>query len=564
MDDLLALEATATGTGPAPFRPATPLKVAAWSKYLEGHPDQGFASYIVRGITQGFHIGASRAAIQFKSADRNLQSVQANPTLVEQHIQEEVRAFRLRGPLPPVLASTCHTSPIGLIPKPNQPGEWRLIVDLSSPMWGSTNDAIGSDICSLRYASLDDAAAMVRRLGTGTLLAKLDLKKAYRMIPVHPDDHALLGIKWGPNVYIDTALPFGLRSAPKIFSAVADALAWAMHCNGIQWHLHYLDDFLFVGPPKEPVCAQALRTALDTCEELGMPVAFNKVDGPSTRLTFLGIQVDSGTGELSLPPPKLQRIKSTIQAWLSANRKATTKRELQSPIGLLSHAATVVPPGRTFLRQLIDAAKIGSRPSHFIRLNAEVRSDLQWWSCFLESWNGRSLLPPALPSVTVTADASGSWGCGAFSSDHQWFQVQWPESWASVHIAAKEMVPVVLAVAVWGKRWVGQAVRVNSDNMAVVATLKSGACQDQALMHLMRCLHFFAAYYQLKIMAAHVPGKDNAVADALSRNDYARFSSVVPQCQPVHRQSHRLFRTCCCSVGQTGPRPVGGGCSNVL
>ena len=168
MDDLLALEATATGTGPAPFRPATPLKVAAWSKYLEGHPDQGFASYIVRGITQGFHIGASRAAIQFKSADRNLQSVQANPTLVEQHIHEEVRAFRLRGPLPPVLASTCHTSPIGLISKPNQPGEWRLIVDLSSPMGGSINDAIGSDICSLRYASLDDAAAMVRRLGTGT------------------------------------------------------------------------------------------------------------------------------------------------------------------------------------------------------------------------------------------------------------------------------------------------------------------------------------------------------------------------------------------------------------
>ena len=216
------------------------------------------------------------------------------------------------------------------------------------------------------------------------------------MIPVHPDDHALLGIKWVPNVHIDTALPFGLRSAPKIFSAVADALAWAMHCNGIQWHLHYLDDFLFVGPPKEPVCAQALRTALDTCEELGMPVAFNKVDGPSTRLTFLGIQVDSGTGELSLPPPKLQRIKSTIQAWLSANRKATTKRELQSLIGLLSHAATVVPPGRTFLRQLIDAAKIGSRPSQFIRLNAEVRSDLQWWSCFLESRNGALITTPRI------------------------------------------------------------------------------------------------------------------------------------------------------------------------
>jgi hypothetical protein len=74
-------------------------------------------------------------------------------------------------------------------------------------------------------------------------------------------------------------------------------------------------------------------------------------------------------------------------------------------------------------------------------------------------------------------------------------------------------------------------VLVKSDNMAVVAVLKSGACQDQSLMHLMRCLHFFAAFYQLQVTAAHVPGKDNVAADALSRNDYTRFSSVVPQCR---------------------------------
>ena len=288
MDDLLALEATATGTGPAPFVPATPLRVAAWSKYLQDHPDQRFANYIVKGITEGFHIGASRE-IPFRPVGRNLQSVRANPAIVDRHVQEEVQTFRLRGLLPPELAGTCHTSPIGLIPKPNRPGEWRLIVDLSAPSGGSVNDAISSDICSLRYASLDDAAVMVRQLGTGTLLTKLDLKKAYRMIPVHADDHALLGIQWGTCVYIDTALPFGLRSAPHIFSAVADALAWALHCNGVQWHLHYLDDFLFVGPPGEPICAWALKRALDTCQELGMPVAFNKVEGPSSRLTFLGI-----------------------------------------------------------------------------------------------------------------------------------------------------------------------------------------------------------------------------------------------------------------------------------
>ena len=54
---------------------------------------------------------------------------------------------------------------------------------------------------------------------------KLDLKDAYRMVPVHPDDQHLLGISWRDGIYVDRALPFGLRSAPKLFSTVADALA---------------------------------------------------------------------------------------------------------------------------------------------------------------------------------------------------------------------------------------------------------------------------------------------------------------------------------------------------
>ena len=527
MEDLLALEATATGRGPAPFVPATPLKPAAWHNYLVRHPDQGFAQYILTGFQQGFHIGVDRAHLQFQRATRNLRSVVQNHQIVEQHIREETEAGRLLGPLPPQLAALCHISPIGLIPKTNQPGKWRLIVDLSTPQGASINDAIDSSHCSLHYASMEDAVQVVRHLGPGTLLAKLDLRKAYRVIPVHPDDHALLGIKWESQVYIDTALPFGLCSAPKIFSAVADALAWAFHCRGICWQLHYLDDFLFFGPPGQGSCTQALRTALDTCQELGMPVAMDKVEGPASKLTFLGIQVDTRVGELSLPPVKLTRTLQLVQSWLG--RRAATKRQLQSLIGSLSHAATVVSPGRTFLRRLIDLAKSVHKPHHFVRLNEVVRSDLHWWSCFLVRWNGRSLILPEEPSTTIYTDASGSWGCGALLSNGQWFQLQWPTSWEAVHIAAKEMVPIAVAVAVWGRQLSGQSLLVKSDNMAVVAALRSGSCKDQLLMHLLRCLHFFSAHFQLRVQASHIPGSCNDAADALSRNSLGYFRSIVPQ-----------------------------------
>lgn len=109
----------------------------------------------------------------------------------------------------------------------------------------------------------------------------------------------------GSKVYLDAALPFSLRSAPKIFSAFADALAWVMFRHGIHHQLHYLDDFLFVGAPASPECSANLQCALQLCDNLGVPVATHKTEGPATCVTFLGIQIDSVAMQLSLAPDKL-------------------------------------------------------------------------------------------------------------------------------------------------------------------------------------------------------------------------------------------------------------------
>ena len=96
------------------------------------------------------------------------------------------------------------------------------------------NDRVSREWSSLRYMSVDSAVDYIVQMGRGTLLAKVDIKSAYRNIPVHPGDRHLLGMEWG-GVFVDKTLPFGLRSAPKIFTAVADALEWSyepMACNG--------------------------------------------------------------------------------------------------------------------------------------------------------------------------------------------------------------------------------------------------------------------------------------------------------------------------------------------
>ena len=156
-------------------------------------------------------------------------------------------------------------------------------------------------------------------------MAKMDLHQAYRNLPVHADDHPLLAIRWGQSTYIDTALPFGLRSAPKIFSVFADALAWVMQDHGVTRQLHYLDDFLFLGAPGSTECATSLQTALHVCSHLGVPVASHKTEGPATQLTFLGIQIDTETMQLGLAQDKMTRILSLVLSWRS--KRAATKQE---------------------------------------------------------------------------------------------------------------------------------------------------------------------------------------------------------------------------------------------
>ena len=86
----------------------------------------------------------------------------------------------------------------------------------------------------------------ILKLAMGTNLVKVDLQNAYRIIQVHPHDQHLLAVQWEGQIFVDRALPFGLCSAPKIFSAVADMIAWALHQAGIKHLVHYLDDFLFL------------------------------------------------------------------------------------------------------------------------------------------------------------------------------------------------------------------------------------------------------------------------------------------------------------------------------
>ena len=110
----------------------------------------------------------------------------------------------------------------------------------------SVNDSIDRSHCSLRYIKVKYAVRQVLSLGKGTLMVKTDIKSAFRTVLVHADDRLLLGMKWEGKYFADPILPFGLRSDPKIFNAVADTLQWIIQNHGVFNVEHYLDDFITI------------------------------------------------------------------------------------------------------------------------------------------------------------------------------------------------------------------------------------------------------------------------------------------------------------------------------
>ena len=107
--------------------------------------------------------------------------------------------------------------------------------------------------------------------------------------------------------------------------------------------------------------------------------------------------------------------------------------------------------------------------------------------------------------------------------------LKWVGSIAQSHITVKEMVPIVIASAIWGHTWKGKTVQVQCDNMAVVNIVNHGSSKNQDAMHLARCLAFIAGKSDFHLEAVHINGANNVLADTLSRNNLSRFQSLYPQ-----------------------------------
>lgn len=546
---ILSLTAQTTQTGTHPIKPAktdtglsqnesspneivTPVKACILKQFLKGY-DVAQKEFLVSGFTKGFHI-QFEGPQQFR-VSRNLLSASHNVEVLKAKLQKEISARRIAGPYnqPPFEFLQC--SPIGLVPK-KEPGEYRMIHHLSYPEGSSVNDFIPDKCCSVAYNTVDDAVNIIKQLGHGCLLAKTDVASAFRIVPIHPNDHKLLGMFFQGQYFYDRCLPMGCSISCSIFEKISKALQWiACEKFGVGKMLHVLDDFLFLGPPDSKICDLSLAQFISMCEVLGVPIKAEKTEGPSTVLTFLGIELDTIHMEARLPQVKVEKIRTVLGA--TRKRKKVTLRELQSLIGLLNHACCVVVPGRAYLRRLIDLTKGKTKPHHYIRLNKQARLDMHAWSNFMESFNGKSIFLDEVWENSVKlhlyTDASGSLGYGAICGT-EWFYGQWADCSLEKHdITFKELFPITLAMEVWGSKFTNKCISFHSDNMAVVDIINKMSSKDVYVMILVRRLVLACLNNNILFQAKHIPGRLNILPDLLSRLQVERFKTLAPAMDPL-------------------------------
>ena len=133
--------------------------------------------------------------------------------------------------------------------------------------------------------------ALFVALGSGEQLAKLDIESAYRLIPQHQDDRPLLGMRWRDRLYVNVATAIRAKISTYHLQRQIHRIVERMEESEI---LQYLDDFLLLGSLNTGERQQALRTPLVVCEKQGVvPIMAHKMEGPSTAIMFLGIELDT-------------------------------------------------------------------------------------------------------------------------------------------------------------------------------------------------------------------------------------------------------------------------------
>ena len=424
---------------------------------------------------------------------------------------------------------------LGAVPKGD--GKIRQITDCSRPPHISVNNHCESLLEDFSFKSISDAVDM---LEGDDFLSVVDIKAAYRAVPIREEHRKLQGFTWEldgqEGYYVDNRLCFGLRLGPSYFNKLSCFIHdFLTNCRGLKV-VNYLDDFLSISDSL-PNAVNARDQVVGILRFLGFHVAFDKLKYPSKCVTYLGIILDTDRRELRLPDGKLHKLENLLRGHLSKER--ISKKDLESIGGLLSHCSHLVKGGRMFCRNTYDLhKKLVGGGKRYISLNPETVSDFNWWLRIFPYFNGTVKMFTIDFELPMVSDSSlkgfgvylgTDWVAGTWSDEnhiqiisdcsHVGFRPVWDRIDPS-NINELELWPVVVGL----KRWVNQLrdknVYVFTDNTQVMFMLLNGSSSNSTCKNWLKEIYWLCAVYNINLSPKYVSTKSNLIADTLSRLPY--------------------------------------------
>lgn len=532
------------------FKVVTPINVDVFEALLAKHPNRAHVESVCRAMREGFwpwaHIDKSTYPVTYDQSRPPPKKPKHREFLAKQR-DDEIAAGRYSKSFGRTLLPGMYCMPVAVA----DGKKLRLISDHSAGKF-CLNSMTPKGERSAVVDRIDHFGRVLLRRARGPaghqpiVLFKSDVSKAYRNMPMAPLWQALQVVKINGSLHVDRCNTFGNAASSRIFCTFYSLVLWiAEHERGISDVLAYVDDnfsYEIRGrrkfyKPYNVFLPEKQARLLELWDELGIPHESKKQEWGHV-LTVIGYEIDSTTLRISVPPDMRECVLKMITSFSDNVGQRRPMSEFQKILGLLNWVLDVNPllrPGITALQREMSADP--NAASSFV-VSRHIVNDLAWLTQHFLDSTGIALKDavgwrPEDADLTFYTDASLN-GIGFWTPDIK-LGFYADGSIPSDNINFTELFAVVCAI-----QWVSdnQLIHVPRRRRNTRLVIYS---DSQAAVSIFNTLHTRQSYNPLLMLAVdiliekridlrvlHIPGKENTVADHLSRGTHAALQRTHP------------------------------------
>lgn len=399
-----------------------------------------------------------------------------------------------------------YISRVFMIPKPN--GKMRFILNLKGL----------NKFISTKHFKLEDIRTALKLISKECYIATLDLKDAYFLINIHPESRKYLRFIIDGKMYEFNVLPFGICTAPYIFTKLMKPVVQLLRSCG---HISsiYLDDLFLTGQTYQE-CVQNIETTQMLLEALGFIINHEKsVKIPSKSCKYLGYIINTHKWQLSLPTEKRNRIKLELENLKKLKRCKI--RKFAQLIGLLVSACPAIEYGWLYTKQLERLKFLNLQENgdydRYMTLPRSLLPDIDWWLNVID----HSVLKIRNDkySLEIFSDASTTgWGAAC---NEQTASGQWSNSELLLHINNLELLAAYFALKVFAKNCYDCQILLRVDNTTAVSYInRMGGIQYPHLTKVTKDIWQWCESRKIFVVASYIKSAENTTADKESRRSH--------------------------------------------